>query len=63
MINQQQQQQPQPQPQITTNTSDEDLPLIKIITVRDMINQYSTYLNNLKQLELIKLGSSKTLKP
>ena len=47
----------------TTNTSDEDLPLIKIITVRDMINQYSTYLNNLKQLELIKLGSSKTLKP
>lgn len=46
----------------TTNTSDEDLPLIKIITVRDMINQYSTYLNNLKQLELIKLGSSKTLK-
>ena len=27
-----------------------------------MINQYSTYLNNLKQLELIKLGSSKTLK-
>ncbi|CAX43042.1 uncharacterized protein yjl131c homologue, putative [Candida dubliniensis CD36] len=46
----------------TTNNGGNELPLIKIITVREMINQYSTYLNNLKQLELIKLGSLKTLK-
>lgn len=46
----------------STNNGGNELPLIKIITVRDMINQYSTYLNNLKQLELIKLGSLKTLK-